>query len=511
MSIWDILNYISVIISNIEFILATFIILLVATCFLGRYVVITKKMIIAAFGTVLLSIICNVAPAVIIYFRFPEAFYASDISEISKDVLNSINVISYYAGFILNAACFLYAFIIYLFAFKEKKILRAIEAIVCLYLYYGYINNLILNTIIYIMGGDYEKYSEFLSGSLNKSNPEFNIKLMLIYVCVSFAVTVLILLLLYFGYYKKSRFYVIGIKSRIFFVIWLFVFYIFPAIPVYGTDDAMKFRLLSYIFGVLIPVVGVIAPSLLIMTAAEKSLKEKNEYQETYLNAELEYIEQYKRTQTETRAFRHDIINNLSLTNMMLDEGRTQEAGEHLKSLLGNVRALSPSIITGDEMLDCIVAMKADKMKEMGIAFSTDGVVDGGLHMKPMDVCSIFANALDNAIEACSHLLPEAKEDGSEDAATEESAATENNPHVDMKIKRTEKFFVINIANSAKGKVDVEKLLATEGYTSKKDTEHHGFGLRNIRRTVEEYDGLLKAESKDDEFSLAIMIPRKTA
>ena len=162
-------------------------------------------------------------------------------------------------------------------------------------------------------------------------------------------------------------------------------------------------------------------------------------------------------------------------------------------------------------MLDCIVAMKADKMKEMGIAFSTDGVVDGCLHMKPMDVCSIFANALDNAIESCSHLLPEAKEDDSEDAATEESAATENKPHVDMKIKRTEKFFVINIANSAKGKVDVEKLLATEGYTSKKDTEHHGFGLRNIRRTVEEYDGLLKAESKDDEFLLAIMIPRKTA
>jgi sensor histidine kinase regulating citrate/malate metabolism len=331
---------------------------------------------------------------------------------------------------------------------------------------------------------------------------------MLIYCSISFVVTILILLLLYFGYYKKGRYYVLGIKSRVFFVVWLFVFYIFPSIPVYGTDDAMKYRLLCYIFGVLIPLVGVIAPSLLIMTAAEKSLKEKNEYQENYLNAELEYIEQYKRSQTETRAFRHDIINNLSLTSMMLDEGRTEEAGEHLKSLLGNVRALSPSIITGDEMLDCIVAMKADKMKEMGIAFTTDGVVDGGLHMKPMDVCSIFANALDNAIEACSHLLPEAKENGSGEEAPAEETASVNQPHVDMKIKRTEKFFVINIANSAKGKVDIEKLMSSSGYTSKKDTEHHGFGLRNIRRSVEEYDGILKAESKDDEFSLAIMIPR---
>ena len=47
------------------------------------------------------------------------------------------------------------------------------------------------------------------------------------------------------------------------------------------------------------------------------------------------------------------------------------------------------------------------------------------------------------------------------------------------------------------------------GYTSKKDTEHHGFGLRNIRRSVEEYDGMVKAESDDKSFGLSIMIPRK--
>ncbi|MBO4591601.1 MAG: sensor histidine kinase, partial [Eubacterium sp.] len=196
----------------------------------------------------------------------------------------------------------------------------------------------------------------------------------------------------------------------------------------------------------------------------------------------------YKRTQEATRAFRHDIINNLSLTNMMLDEGKTEEASEHLKALLGNVRALSPSVITGDEMLDCIVAMKADKMKELAIDFTADGVVDGGLHMKPMDVCSIFANAFDNAIEASNKMVPDA--------------------WVDLKIKRTEKFFILKISNSSVGKVDVQKLFMTAGYTSKKDTEHHGFGLRNIRNAVEEYDGLVKAESDDNSFALSIMIPR---
>jgi sensor histidine kinase regulating citrate/malate metabolism len=174
---------------------------------------------------------------------------------------------------------------------------------------------------------------------------------------------------------------------------------------------------------------------------------------------------------------------------MMLDEGKVEDASQHLKELLGNVRALSPSIITGDEMLDCIVAMKADKMKEKAIQFSSDGVVDGGLHMKAMDICSIFANALDNAIEAADKTVPDA--------------------WVDLKIKRNDKFAIIKISNSAVGKVDVEKLFMTSGYTSKKDTEHHGFGLSNIRRTVEDYDGLIKAESDEKSFSLSIMIPRQ--
>jgi sensor histidine kinase regulating citrate/malate metabolism len=133
--------------------------------------------------------------------------------------------------------------------------------------------------------------------------------------------------------------------------------------------------------------------------------------------------------------------------------------------------------------------MKADKMKELNISFTSDGVVDGGLRMKPMDVCSIFANALDNAIEA--------------------ARKVEKDPWVELKIKRTEKFFVINISNAAEGKVDVEKLFMSDGYTSKKDKEHHGFGLRNIRNAVEDYDGLVKAQSEENTFGLSIMIPRK--
>ena len=81
-------------------------------------------------------------------------------------------------------------------------------------------------------------------------------------------------------------------------------------------------------------------------------------------------------------------------------------------------------------------------------------------------------------------------------------------PFVSFFIKRTDKFFVIRITNSASGKVDVEKLLNSSGYTSKKDKERHGFGLMNVSRTVENCNGILKASSEDNSFVLSIMLPR---
>ena len=487
----NILSYVATGLSDIDFMMAMIVIVLVAACFLGRYVVISRKMLIATLGIIVLQIAALVFSDIIIKAINPEMYQmmeqlgetASEINLLDEQYESFMAFVSIFR-LVLNAIIFVYAFIFYLVVYKEKKFLRAVESLICLFLYVVYVDYILEYSMVYLKGGDFD----YLMVAFYSAGSWEAVKFNLTYTICSFVLTLTLLLILYFGYYKKKRVYIVRVRDRILFIVWLVIFAIVPVLPFRSEDVAKEYNMLSHIFGALLPVLGCFAPVLLVMNAAEKNLRDKNEYQETYLNAELEYIEQYKRTQTETRAFRHDIINNLSLTNMMLDEGKTEEASQHLKQLLGNVKALSPAIITGDEMLDCIVAMKADKMKELGITFTTDGVIDGGLHMKPMDVCSIFANALDNAIEASSKI--------------------EDNPWVSMNIKRTEKFFIVKISNSAEKKVDVEKLFMTSGYTSKKDTERHGFGLRNIRNSVEEYDGLIKAESNDESFGLSVMIPR---
>ena len=452
--------------SNAQTILSMLLVILVAACFLGRYIELSKKLVLSSLGPLVLTLLANV---------FVNLFF-SEIPE--GAIMLDINTV-------LVVGLFIYAFFFYLFAYKEKKFLRAIESTVCLYFVYSYTATLSQMTAVYFYGGTDEVMMDLYINHLGVGGTWTFITIM------NFVVTLALFLVVYFGFYRPKKFYVISIPFRIFFSVWAALFVIIPFIPAQMSSDVItleqRYHYLSIFYVVGTVILGLAVPVIMIISSVERSLREKNKSQETYLAAELEYIGQYKKQQVETKAFRHDIKNNLALTQMMLEKGNVDEAKEHIADMLGNVSSFSPKYVTGDEMLDIIVFMKADKMKEKNIKFNLDGVVDGGLNIKAMDMCSIFANALDNAIEAASYC---------------------EDPYINFSIKRTDKFFILKITNSSNGKVDTGKLLSTSGYTSKKDKDHHGFGLMNVRRAVESLNGLLKADSDENSFTLSIMMPR---
>ena len=459
-------SIITSVLSNFQFILSMLIVVIVAACFLGRYVVLTRKLVLSSLGIIALTVLLNILVAVFVK------------EEISYEQLMLIEEL-------VNIVMFGYSFVFYLFAFKEKRILRAIEATICLYLLTSYISTFSQMAVVYFAGGTEEIFTEIYIEQFTTSNFWTAISGM------AFFITLALFVVGYFGFYRQKKYYIIGIPSRILFIIWIVMFVVFPNVPAAMSGEeytlADRYQVMSFMFGIGIVILGLAAPVIVVIASAERSMREKNKSQEAYLAAELDYIEQYKRKQTETRAFRHDVKNHLAMTSMMLEEGHVDEAREHIDNMLGKVSALSPQYVSGDEILDIIISMKADRMNELKIKFTLDGVVDGGLNIKPMDKCSIFANALDNAIEAAS-----ACED----------------PFVSFSIKRTDKFFVLKITNSAAKKVDIGKLLSSSGYTSKKDKDHHGFGLMNVRRTVEDCNGMLKAESEEGSFTLVIMLPK---
>ena len=451
LEISSLIDWISLIFNYSQYMIGLLLVVLVAACFLGRTVVLSKKHVLMTLGILALT----GTTAIIENIFFPGT------DKDSLDVLNGI----------VTVLMYVYSFIFYLFAFKEHRIKRAIESTICFFLLTLYITNFSYMIAIYLLGGTEEVLEKIYVENLGTGPLWFLLN------CMCFII--------------YAALFAIGIQDRFLFIVWTVFFIVVPFFPAvlpaadYSLD--IRYHLISVLFAIGILLLGLAAPVFVLASATDRSLREKNKAQESYIAAELEYIEQYKRKQTETRAFRHDINNNLAITQMLLNEGHVDKAKEHVNDMLGNISSLSPKYVTGDETLDIIISMKADKMDEKNIRFSLDGVAESGLNMKPMDMCSIFANALDNAIEAASEC---------------------EDPFVSFSIKRTDKFNIIKITNSAAGKIDVEKILNYSGYTSKKDKDHHGFGLMNIRRAVEDNDGIIKAKSENNEFTLSIMMPR---
>ena len=286
-------------ISNITFVLSMLIIILIAVCFLGRYVVISRKMVFGALGVLFFEAIAivfftinevSINEWLMGVFALEELPAGEDPGEFARLIASALETLA------INSIAFVYAFAFYMFSYREKRFLRSIASVVGLYGYYLYMQTAIMYSVAYLTGGDNEAIIGISYGR------EEQMPLIIIYQVVSLLITAAVVSILYFAYYRKKISYVLSIKTRVFFILWLVVFSIFPTLPLAADQGvAEQYRILCIIMGILLPMVGTLAPVLLVMNASDKSLKERFLFQENYLNAELEYIEQYKKKQTEPR------------------------------------------------------------------------------------------------------------------------------------------------------------------------------------------------------------------
>lgn len=309
-------------------------------------------------------------------------------------------------------------------------------------------------------------------------------------------ITLLIFLPLY--YYLSFRFWKQGIwiplRKR---EKWLFLFYWFYISDFYllilfmQEDQHFMEGILQIAFLVTMLIFSLGLPIYILQNRVSSYYKDRQDYQERIIQAELSYFQQYKEKQRETRQFYHDIRNHLLCLRMLLEKEKEGEVREYLDSLLANVSILSPEIVTGDEMLDCIISAKAALMKQEGILFSQDGMLDGGMHWKPIDLCAVFANALDNAIEACKK-IPQGQE-----------------RNILLTIRKTERYYCIDIMNTVSEDVDCVKLLeGSASLTSKSNRHLHGFGIQNMKQTIEKYGGFLQMDYQDHRVTVSLLVPR---
>lgn len=132
-----------------------------------------------------------------------------------------------------------------------------------------------------------------------------------------------------------------------------------------------------------------------------------------------------------------------------------------------------------------MINAKADLMEQNKITFTHQVSIPESSCMGKMDLCALFANSMDNAIEACRKLPANIRK-------------------ITMEVKAEKGLLVYRISNSLPEPLKMKDDLPM---TSKKDGTLKGIGLKSIREIVTRYNGHFEIETTDGSFTLLLYLP----
>lgn len=188
------------------------------------------------------------------------------------------------------------------------------------------------------------------------------------------------------------------------------------------------------------------------------------------------------------RQHRHDLYNHLTVISGLAQLGKLDSLRAYLASYLDDYNKSIVTVNTGVKELDVLLFSKISKAKDLGIEIQyhwVEPVISSSEHI--IRIVSIFANALDNAIQACIH-----------EGVRKEIFISISGDLVD---------YIFEIANSYNTEIDLEKNLNIEGFTTKPGSSR-GEGVTIIRKNVRKLGGIMNYRIKDGWCSLKIEIPK---
>jgi len=253
-----------------------------------------------------------------------------------------------------------------------------------------------------------------------------------------------------------------------------------------------SFRIFSYeeispresLFATL-STVFIIVSVFCIIILIEKYLQTKEIEHTTNLdihqiNNSYHFLSRKTESQEQVMELYHDLKNHL-----LILQSKHGESG-YINGLMHKIHDYELFTDTGNAILNTVLYEKNKQSQMHHIEFYSRINMNQILTVKDYDICSIFGNALDNAIEACLEI------------------EREEDRKISVCADRVHNFFIIKVENSKKD----ESLLSDDVMkSSKADQSLHGHGLKSINRAVHKYNGEVGIKYSRTSFTLTIAIP----
>ena len=226
--------------------------------------------------------------------------------------------------------------------------------------------------------------------------------------------------------------------------------------------------ILIYIFNKMVNVMS--------ENARQKILIKQSEYYEKKIEADRKNI-------NDTRKIKHDMKNHMYAIKNMAKNNMSKDIITYTNDILGKIEGEKVYINTGNYLIDGILNVKFEEVKNQGIDFKYDIKIPEGIKLPEFEVITILGNLLDNAIEGVKSI--------------------KDNRYIEVFISYKDSNLLIKIVNTFDGLV----IKDNKGFVSRKgEKAYHGIGLENVREQVEKSNGYMNIDTGNCMFTVDLFI-----
>lgn len=204
--------------------------------------------------------------------------------------------------------------------------------------------------------------------------------------------------------------------------------------------------------------------------------------EDDYIRCQLSYLEQYRNENQSIRTLRHDLRGHLQMLQSLQESNQRRKTEIYLESLQTETERIRELEFTGNQAADIVLSNQKKRAQEAGIPFTCEGTLPWMDKMKPMEVCSLLSNLLDNAYDA---------------------SKEEKEPDISVIGGVREHFWTLTVSNRSEKECRIRnnRMPSTKG-------GHHGMGLGIVEQIVEKYGGICRFAWEDHRFVCQILVPR---
>lgn len=207
----------------------------------------------------------------------------------------------------------------------------------------------------------------------------------------------------------------------------------------------------------------------------QKQIAQEQQYHQILLNKHQQF-----------QGMRHDMQKHFNTLAGLIKNGHYKEAERFAENQSGKLAATS-TIETGVPLLDTILTIKEEEAKRFHCTFYsyTSDIIEIP-QVDIDDLASLLSNILDNALDAIQKIpLIEQRK-------------------IWVQIIQENKYLKICIRNTVMENIPIQNNTL---FTTKQNKELHGFGLSNLKRITEKYNGSYYLTCKNKIFSTTILLP----